>query len=168
MNRTDAHDPRAIANRILDIRSEGGKPLTVMQLIKLVYIADGWAMTLLGKPLSKSDPQAWQYGPVYPEVYRSFKRFGPNPVSASATIPGTDVAFREEFSDDEEGVLRRVVESYGALSAYQLSNLTHQPNTPWSRAYDRGVYSPIALSDMSKHFDELKARQIAKTETVAA
>lgn len=161
MQRTNAHDPRAIANRILDIRAEGGKPLTVMQLIKLVYIADGWAMALLGRPLSKADPQAWQYGPVFPEVYRAFKRFGPNPVTSQATIPGTDVPFGEEFPPDEEALLRDVVESYGKLSAYQLSNLTHQPETPWSRAFALGPYSPIGFSDIRDHFEGLKAKQLA-------
>jgi uncharacterized phage-associated protein len=162
MTRTDAHDPRAIANRILQLRLAAGAPLTVMQLIKLVYIADGWAMALLGKPLSKTEPQAWQYGPVYPELYRAFKRFGPNSVTAPATIAGTDVPFGEEFTDEENGVIRSVVESYGKLSAYQLSNLTHQPNTPWSKAFANGAYSPISTAEMRSHFEELKAKQLAE------
>ncbi|WP_294196735.1 type II toxin-antitoxin system antitoxin SocA domain-containing protein [uncultured Sphingomonas sp.] len=157
MNRTNAHDPRAIANRLLELRGEGQTPLTVMQLIKLVYIADGWAMTLIGRPLAKADPQAWQYGPVYPELYRAFKRFGPNPVTAPATIAGSDVAYRESFDAEEEGVLRAVLDTYGKLSAFKLSDLTHQPGTPWSKAYDNGVYSPIPLGDIKAHFDDLKA-----------
>lgn len=160
MDRTNAHDPRAIANRILEIRSEGGKPLTIMQLIKLVYIADGWATALLEKPLSKADPQAWQYGPVYPEVYRAFKRFGPNAVTDKAMIASTGVPYAEEFDVGEEDVLRQVVDAYGRLSAYQLSNLTHQPDTPWSRAFAKGPYSVISLADMKSHFEMLKARQL--------
>ncbi|KTT76373.1 Panacea domain-containing protein [Sphingomonas endophytica] len=157
MNRTNAHDPRAIANRILELRDAGEKPLTVMQLIKLVYVADGWATTLIGRPLSKTEPQAWQYGPVYPDLYRAFKRFGPNPVTAPATIPGTDVAFKESFAPEEERVLAAILDTYGKLSAFQLSDLTHQPGTPWSKAYQNGAYSPIALHDIKAHFDELKA-----------
>jgi uncharacterized phage-associated protein len=157
MNRTNAHDPRAIANRILELRGDDEAPLTVMQLIKLVYIADGWAMTLLGRPLSKADPQAWQYGPVYPELYRAFKRFGPNPVGAPATIASSDVAYKEAFDAEEDGVLRAVLNTYGKLSAFKLSDLTHQPGTPWSKAYQSGVYSTISLRDIKEHFDELKA-----------
>ena len=162
MTRADAHDSRSIANRILGIRMDENKPLTVMQLIKLVYIADGWAVSLLGRPLAKTDPQAWQYGPVYPELYRAFRRFGPNPVTAPATIAGTDVAYAEEFAEDEIDVIRSVVESYGKLSAYQLSDLTHQPGTPWSAAYANGVYSPISIAQIKAHFDDLKAKQLAQ------
>lgn len=160
MNRTSAHDPRAIANRLLELRDRDQKTLTVMQLIKLVYIADGWAMALIGRPLSKADPQAWQYGPVYPELYRAFKKFGPNPVTAPATISGSDVAYREEFDPEEEGVLRAVLDTYGNLSAFKLSDLTHQAGTPWSKAYHNGAYSPIPLADIKAHFDELKASRL--------
>jgi uncharacterized phage-associated protein len=161
MTRDNAHDPRAIANRILQLRSETGKSLTVMQLIKLVYIADGWAVALLGKPLSKADPQAWQYGPVYPELYRAFKKFGSNPVTEPAKIAGTDVPYGEEFSSDEEGVMRAVVDGYGKLSAYQLSNLTHQSETPWSKAFGNGAYSIISLKEIEDHFASLKAKRLA-------
>jgi uncharacterized phage-associated protein len=83
-DRSVAHDPRAIANHILRLRSEEGKSLTIMQLIKLVYFADGWSMELLGKPLSRDNAQAWKFGPVYPTVYSAFKHFGSSAVADEA------------------------------------------------------------------------------------
>ena len=62
ITRESAHDPRAIANKILQMREGAGQHLTMMQLIKLVYIADGWSLALLGKPLSKHNPQACSTG----------------------------------------------------------------------------------------------------------
>ena len=162
MTRDDAHDPRAIANKILDIRAATGKPLTIMQLIKLVSIADGWSIALLGKPLSKEAPQAWQYGPVYPAVYRAFSGLGARPVENRAYVRGTTVALSEEFTTDEENLLEKVVGSYGKLSAYQLSNLTHQPNTPWRTAYDKGAYTEINTAEMEAHFHSLKATRLVQ------
>lgn len=164
MNRSNAHDPRAIANRIWELRQAQSKPLTAMQLIKLVYIADGWAMALLGRPLSKEQPEAWQYGPVYPSVYRAFKRFGGNPVGAPAVHYGSDIPISETFSDDECEVINSVVDAYGKFSAYQLSNLTHQPGAPWSQAFNAGVYSSISDSAMLNHFNELRDRQIERQD----
>lgn len=160
MTRENAHDPRAIANRILDIRAGSGAPVTLMQLIKLVYIADGWSLALRGKPLSKHNAQAWQYGPVYPTVYTAFKNFGSKPITAPAYMKGTDVPYVEEFTSDEDNLLRTVVKSYGKLSAFALSSLTHQPNTPWSEAYEQGPYSEISMEKMKAHFEELKGRRL--------
>lgn len=160
MQRDHAHDPRAIANKILDIRRDGGKPLTVMQLIKLVYIADGWSLALLGKPLSKHNPQAWQYGPVYPVVYTAFKRFGSKPVDAPAYLKGTEIPYAEQFPEDEEELLEQVVESYGKLSAFALSNLTHKPGTPWSKAFEQGAYTEISTESMKSHFESLRESRL--------
>ena len=56
-----SHEPLAIANKVLGVASERGISLTIMQLIKLVYFAHGWSLTLLGKPLVNDEPQAWQH-----------------------------------------------------------------------------------------------------------
>jgi uncharacterized phage-associated protein len=162
MTRDDAHDPRAIANKILDIRSETGEPLTIMQLIKLVYIADGWSLALLGKPLSREAPQAWQYGPVYPTVYRAFSGMGARPVEGRAYVRGTTIPISEDLAPEELGLIEMVVKGYGKLSAYQLSRLTHQPETPWSKAYDQGLYTEISADEMRSHFESLKDKRLVK------
>lgn len=161
MTRNDAHDPRAIANRILDIRAETGETLTIMQLIKLAYIADGWALALLGKPLSNETPEAWRYGPVFRSVYNAFSGSGSRPVEGRAYIRGTEIPISEEFDEDEEKLLRMVVNSYGKLSAFALSNLTHAADTPWSKAYENnGTYSDISIIDTKRHFEALKEKRL--------
>lgn len=166
MDLESAHDPRAIANRILEIRRElnPAQPLTLMQLIKLVYIADGWSLAFQGKPLSNQLPQAWQYGPVYPTVYSAFKRFGSQPITSPAYVKGTDIPYVEEFTAEEEELLRAVVKSYGKLSAFNLSRLTHQRGTPWSQAFDRGIYSEISREEMKSHFLDLRKKRLVATE----
>jgi uncharacterized phage-associated protein len=162
ITRESAHDPRAIANKILQMREGAGQHLTMMQLIKLVYIADGWSLALLGKPLSKHNPQAWQYGPVYPVLYTALRKFGSQPVTSPVFVKGTDVPFSEEFTADEEKILQQVVDSYGKLSAFKLSNLTHQAGTPWSKAMEAGIYSDISAGEMAKHFEELRGKRPVK------
>ncbi|WP_114953466.1 Panacea domain-containing protein [Sphingosinicella terrae] len=161
MKRDGAHDPRAIANKILEIRAETGEPTTVMQLIKLVYIADGWSLALRDRPLANQNPEAWQYGPVYRDAYNAFRQFGAQPVTSPAYVRGTDLPYVESFSEDEEKLLRAVVSAYGKLSAFSLSRLTHQPGTPWSDAYENGAYSEISADDMKAHFESLKEKRLA-------
>lgn len=164
MDRDDAHDPRAIANRILDIRAKAGKPLTIMQLIKLAYIADGWSLALLGKPLANENPEAWRYGPVFRSIYNAFSGIGDRPVTGRATVRGTQIPIAEKFDVQEESILQMVVDAYGKLSAFTLSNLTHQPGTPWSKAYENGVYSDIDIYEMKRHFVSLKAKRLVKKQ----
>jgi uncharacterized phage-associated protein len=165
MSRNDAYDPRAIANKILDIRSENGGTLSIMQLIKLVYIADGWSLALRDKPLCRESAQAWQYGPVFRSVYNSFSGIGSRPVTGRAMVTGTEIPISAEFSDDEEKLIRMVVSAYGKLSAFTLSNLTHQPNTPWSLARERGLYSDLNDQEIIDHFNMLKAKRFVTNAT---
>lgn len=162
MKRDRAHDPRAIANAILDIRAESGKPLTIMQLIKLAYIADGWSMVLGDGPLIDESPEAWQYGPVYPSIYNAFSGIGSKPVSKRACVEGTDIPIIGDLSENETKILRMVVNSYGKLSAYGLSQLTHKPETPWSKAFERAPYAPLDIADMIEHFESLKEKRLVK------
>lgn len=162
MTRNGAHDPRAIANKILDVRAETNETLTIMQLIKLAYIADGWALALLNKPLSNEAPEAWQYGPVFRSVYNAFSGTGACPVTGRACVRGTNLPLNESFTAEEEALIRMVVRSYGKLSAYALSNLTHQAATPWSKAYEEGVYTDIDTEEMRAHFESLKEKRLVK------
>jgi uncharacterized phage-associated protein len=69
-----------IANAFLDRAKKDGKPLTNMKLQKLLYFAQGHSYGLRDKRLIEDDCQAWQYGPVYPSVYRAFSCFGAGPI----------------------------------------------------------------------------------------
>lgn len=157
MTRDNAHDPRAIANLILEICKTKGRPLTLMQIIKLVYLADGWSLALLEKPLSKHAPQAWQYGPVFPTVYRAFKRFQSKPIDSPAADSTTGVMVSERFDDSEIALVKQVVDSYGKYHAFQLSEMMHKPGTPWTETFTKsGPYAEIPIDLMAKHFGEIR------------
>lgn len=50
--------------------------MTNMRVNKLLYFAQGECLRQLGKPLFDEDMEAWDYGPVVPSVYRTYKEFG--------------------------------------------------------------------------------------------
>lgn len=157
MTRENAHDPRSIANEILRLMHAQGNNVTLMQIIKLVYLADGWSLALRGKPLSTHSPQAWQYGPVFPAVYKSFRRFGSKPINAPATDAVTGVEFSEQFSPDELALIEQVVDSYGKYHAFRLSEMMHKPGTPWTITFqDSGAYAEIPIQLIAEHFTGLR------------
>ena len=78
------YDVLTVADAILKIAKAKGQSLTPMQVVKLTYIAHGWSLGLRGKDLFRNQIQAWQYGPVIPDLYHTTKSYGRNPIPLSA------------------------------------------------------------------------------------
>ena len=138
-------DPRAVANRLLEMGRERNIIIDPMKLQKLIYYAHGWHLALTGRPLLDRSVEAWQYGPVLPDVYRAFQRFGAEPISEPAryaAVDGNRMVLRRyklpEADPDAryaDRVLRRILEQYGNYSAIELSIMTHASGTPWAEAW---------------------------------
>lgn len=127
-----AYPATTIANFFIKKASEEGEQITLMKLSKLVYIAHGWNLSILNKPLVSEPVQAWKFGPVIEGVYQEFKRFGNRPIDMMAIaqeIPKND--------EDTLNLLERVWEVNKRNTAYQLSNWTHIEGSPWDRVYDK-------------------------------
>ena len=128
----------AVANYFIE-RSQGR--LTHMQLQKLVYISHGYALAS-GQPLIENAIEAWEYGPVIPALYHKLKQWGAKPVADVVRASGP--AGRESVPRVPEDyelrpILDKVYETYGKLSGFELSTITHRPDTPWSRAAAQGT-----------------------------
>lgn len=127
-----------IANEFLRRAQSNGRELTHMQLQKLVYLAHGWALAVLDQGLTTDQLQAWDYGPVYPELYRALRAYGAKPVTRlirygdfESQSPNADTDAFVQTTDLEITVIDKVFEKYGGLPAFKLSALTHEPDSPW-------------------------------------
>jgi uncharacterized phage-associated protein len=153
------HSSLSVANKMLEIA--GGKkiPLTIMQLIKLVYISHGWSLALLNKPLVSDRVEAWQHGPVYPAIYNEFRGSGWQPINRTAKDKASGIEISSNFDADEVSIMSKVIDSYGKFHAFELSARTHQAGTPWFQVYDegRGKFAEIGNDLIKTHFDELKS-----------
>lgn len=153
-----SHDARAIANYILDrAPALGVENLTMMQLLKLVYLSHGWSLAHRDTPLVAQSPQAWQYGPVYPHIYKSLNKFGGRPISERITDKVTGLPiYPVDMSERQIRVVDAVLKSYGSKHAFELSNITHMKDGPWDKTINaEGVYKEIPLSEMSEHYKKL-------------
>lgn len=146
-----------IANEFLRLAQADHPPrlFTPLQLIKLVYISHGWSLVHLTQPLLNEPPQAWQYGPVVPSLYHSIKAFGSNPVRYPI-VGDTDPQILDA---DAIQLIAAVYGTYAHLSGVQLSNMTHQPNTPWSQTWLSAGQNAVITNDVIKsHYDVLAKR----------
>lgn len=151
-----AYPPLAVANAVLNEAWTQGRNLTIMQLLKLVYIAHGWSLALLDTPLVSRQPQAWQHGPVFPEIYRTFRRFGSGPILEKGQTGFGQVA-EATLSPAQQQIVKSVVSGYAHMHAFTLSNITHQPGTPWSRTYNNGLGSSHEIPNeiIAEHYRQL-------------
>ncbi|RCL04150.1 MAG: putative phage-associated protein [Candidatus Tokpelaia sp. JSC189] len=135
------HDSSVVANQFLILAQNKNNTLTLMQLLKLVYIAHGWMLGLYGRPLIRDEVQAWQYGPVIPRLYNMIRSFKSNPVE------GDIDSINEKMDEQEVDIVDQVYQIYGQLSGPHLSRLTHQASSPWHLTYKAeefgGVYQMI-------------------------
>lgn len=151
-----------LANKFIDLAKRDSVPLTNMQLQKLVYIAHGWALALLGEGGLIYDPvEAWQWGPVIPSLYHNLSKYGAGEVDA----PIPDVFAAQKLSASEKNLIHSVWRSYGRMSGFKLSTITHQDNTPWSRTVkDFGLRSVIPESYIADHYRQLYDERIRRKD----
>lgn len=62
-------DAREIANLFIDLANENEDSITNSSLNKLLYLAQGWSLALLDRPLFSDEIEAWEFGPVIPAIY---------------------------------------------------------------------------------------------------
>ncbi|NKB84087.1 SocA family protein [Ochrobactrum grignonense] len=129
------YDARQIANWFVQRAGKDGKQLSIMQLLKLVYISHGWYLEMSGAPLIRNKIEAWKRGPVIPDVYRSFRGQG---VDITTPVPGFD-AVNNSYA---ENILEQIYQGYGKIHAFRLSDMTHEPGGPWDIASKKFGFCP--------------------------
>lgn len=145
-----AFNAQAIANYFIELSVSKGVALSSMKIQKLVYFAHGWHLAIKnGEPLIDEQVEAWAFGPVIPSLYASLKYYG----NLAVTTPIVDRTRFEPTNGDfkfhvptifekpgevefTRTLLNRIWEIYSPYTAIQLSNLTHEPDTPWSQVFN--------------------------------
>jgi uncharacterized phage-associated protein len=98
-----------------------------MKLQKLLYYCQAWHLVCAGEPLFDAEIQAWEHGPVVPDVYR---QHGGRRDPLSEWAEGD----AERLSAAEAEGVSAVLQQYGTMTASQLRGLTHDEQ-PWAGAY---------------------------------
>ncbi|VVH56059.1 hypothetical protein BSPCLSOX_2000, partial [uncultured Gammaproteobacteria bacterium] len=121
--------------------------LTNMQLQKMVYIAHGFNLALRGTKLYYEDTRAWNFGPVVPELYEKLRKYG-----SSKVIEKIDTSDTVEPDEDSLEIIKAVYDNYKKYSGMQLSDLTHQNGTPWSKSWENNKYGVIPADDIYEFY----------------
>jgi uncharacterized phage-associated protein len=140
------YDARQITNWFIQRAAADGRTLSIMSLLKLTYIAHGWRLEMQGQPLIANRVEAWQHGPVIPDVYQAFRPQGISPSIVDPDFPAPTDAQDVEFLD-------QIYKIYGHLSPFKLSELTHVMGGPWETARKwGGWYAEIPNDLIQSHY----------------
>ncbi|MGG1879346.1 type II toxin-antitoxin system antitoxin SocA domain-containing protein [Paenibacillus cisolokensis] len=143
-----------VANFFINKSHEEGIPITHLKLQKLCYYAQAWHLVLSKKntPLFRGEFQAWVHGPVNPELFKTYRQYGWDPIMKKP----------EEINLDrsEEEILNEVWQAYGSFDAKYLEALTHNEK-PWKKArkgLPEDAYSTEVIDEdeMLKYYSSLR------------
>ena len=144
-----AYSAIAVAKRFLALAQQEGISLSNMKLQKLVFFSQVVALKMYGRPIHTNASLAWDFGPVVKELYDLVHKFATKDRKLFS-LNDPDIA--EAFNDVEQiedadvlGVTKAVWNRFKSWTAFQLSDLTHRPGSPWATVYARSQYAIIPL-----------------------
>lgn len=123
--------------------------LTPLQINKLVFLSHGWHLGIENKALINEAVEAWQYGPVIPSIYQTFKMFGKGVIESDVHY---DSQFHVPFNDDAKNIMEQVIEIYGDYSGNKLVKLTHERGSPWSECYNSENWAIVIPDEIIKKY----------------
>jgi uncharacterized phage-associated protein len=134
-----SYSVRGLANWILDFAEARGFPITNMALNKLIFLAFERMLLERRVLLTNAKIEAWEHGPVFREVYQSFKEFGDRPISARSKFfspaSGALEIVTSSVAPDDEVFLKNTLAPLISLSASRLRALSHAEGGAWHQVW---------------------------------
>ncbi|CAK7193036.1 Antitoxin SocA [Commensalibacter sp. Nvir] len=125
------YNDECVANCILEKAfNEKRSDLTPMKLQKMLFFLNGWGLAITHEPVVEGKFEAWPYGPVIAELYSKTKRFGKKTID-SYFVTEDNVYIVSRTQKQFYDLLDKVWKKYINCSAYQLSEITHEVDSPW-------------------------------------
>jgi uncharacterized phage-associated protein len=139
------YDAKAVANYFLELAQKEGKTIDPLGIQALVYFAHGWSLAFYGRPLISQRIEAGPSGPIIRDLYEDFSKFGYAPITEPALrwniAPGSSLGVKAEYPQvtdaDTISLLIKVWDAYKGFTSIQLSNMTHDPGSPWKTAINQ-------------------------------
>lgn len=152
-----------VSRYVIDYSNQKEYGISNLKLQKILYFIQAFFLISKedGTPCFKEKIEAWDFGPVVPEVYREYKQYG------SADIPTMRyyIEFDEEniwnskrkiygthvIAKEDEKLINAVVDKFSKYSATDLVTLTHN-QAPWENAYVPHKNNEITNEAIKEYF----------------
>ena len=104
-------------------------PISNLQLQKILYYIQK-AFLDRGDRAFSDNIEAWQFGPVVPNVYYHYCGYGAMPISFSS--------IKYDVAKEDKQLIDSIVESKRVLAPWDLVEETHKKGGAWDKTYKNG------------------------------
>ena len=104
-------------------------PISNLQLQKILYYIQK-AFLNRGDRAFSDNIEAWQFGPVVPNVYDHYCGYGAMPISFSS--------IKYDVAKEVKQLIDSIVESKRVLAPWDLVEETHKKGGAWDKTYKNG------------------------------
>lgn len=135
-----------VAGYVIKRCNAQNKSVSNLKLQKILYFIQAEFLVTKNKPCVYEDIEAWDFGPVVPEVYHKYKIFG------SANIPApANLMIYDLITDNDKQLMNGIIDNCAQYSASTLVEITHN-QTPWINAYNKPGYNNVITQDSIKAY----------------
>ena len=133
-----------IACYIITYCVEHGHPISNLQLQKILYYIQLYYLKETGFPAFRDSIEAWQFGPVVPNVYYRFSGNGAMPITSTFNTEHINAIDKNNFDP--------IIDEKSVLPPWDLVAETHHEGGAWERNY-RGpdIKNIIPLGDIEAY-----------------
>lgn len=134
-----------LANYIVNKCIKDDAPITNLQLQRILYFVQKDFLKR-SSPAFSDYIEAWDFGPVVPNVYFCFCGFGAMPIFISRdTVPNLST---------DKNIIDNIVENKRSLTPWEIAKETSKITGAWSKVYDNGKGRQHIISvDLIKKLD---------------
>lgn len=136
-----------VAHYIIKRCNDTGQLVSNLKLQKILYFVQAEFLVATGDACYREQIEAWDFGPVVPEVYRRYKSYG------SAGIPYYCNDSMIPISNIDQELMNAIIDKCAGYSASQLVEISHHQD-PWRDAYKPYRNCPISNDSIKRYFTE--------------
>ncbi|MBS7226291.1 MAG: DUF4065 domain-containing protein [Clostridiaceae bacterium] len=135
-----------IAKYVIYYCTKKGYLITNLKLQKILYFIQAIFLVNTGSPCFKEEIEAWDFGPVVPEVYHEYKFFG----NSNIFLEDEDIPY---INKEDKKLMKSMIDECSDYSAAELVSLTHK-QAPWKKAYKKYYNNVISKESIREYFED--------------
>ncbi len=140
MSELSVHD---VVDFILE--NKGEHEITHRKLQKLLYFCQGLYLAQEGVSLFEERIEAWEFGPVCPNIYHDLKHHGFHPLSASNSVD------KSKYTKKVAALILGVITTFGSFSKDELIEFSHI-DSPWASNYIQYKNNELKKDELKDYF----------------
>ncbi len=119
-----------VADYVIEKCVVDGHPISNLQLQKIMYFIQKKYLQLHDRVLFQERIEAWQFGPVVPDVYYDYCGYGAMTIS--------QYKGNHSFEADDKNLIDSIISEKRVDNPWDLVEETHKENGAWDKTFRNG------------------------------